>query len=318
MSALTACRQPVAVFYDPSVSDFHPGYQRRSMSGFYSWYRRLILALQRTGYDVRENDFSFARKNPSQPIGVVGHRHILDNWNLPNPAVLGPSLYDHPRLNPDLMKDQRYRYYLVTAEWFRRLFTPFYGDSCVLWFAGIETDVWVPSQREKDIDFLIYDKVRWHRDRLERQLVDSVRNILQRRGYRVETIRYGNHSHSDYRGALSRSRAMVFLTEMETQGMAYQEALAMDVPVLAWDPGYWLDPQWRLYEGAPVPATSVPYFSASCGETFRAPGDFEDALDRLEDRLPTYRPREFVERELSLDRSAQLYMQYYTRAGEDA
>ena len=36
---------------------------------------------------------------------------------------------------------------------------------------------------------------------------------------------------------------MIFLVEHETQGIAYQEAMACDVPILAWDQGNWLDPK---------------------------------------------------------------------------
>ena len=35
-----------------------------------------------------------------------------------------------------------------------------------------------------------------------------------------------------YRALLRRSKSMLFLCESETQGMAYQEALASNVPVL--------------------------------------------------------------------------------------
>ena len=52
------------------------------------------------------------------PVGLVGTPLAIKNWDLPNP-VLGPSMYDHPRLNPTLMQDERFRYYLLTCEWLR-------------------------------------------------------------------------------------------------------------------------------------------------------------------------------------------------------
>jgi hypothetical protein len=47
---------------------------------------------------------------------------------------------------------------------------------------------------------------------------------------------------------------MLFLCEHETRGLAYQEALASNVPILAWDTGFWLDPRRPLYDPNPVPA----------------------------------------------------------------
>ena len=105
---------------------------------------------------------------------------------------------------------------------------------------------------------------------------------------------------------------MVFLCEYETQGIAYQEALASNVPILAWDPGYCLDPHWEIFEGAPMPATSTPYFSAQCGERFRMIKEFEDAFDHFWTNLHQYEPRKYVMNNLSLAGSANLFMSYYS------
>ncbi|HEX2095671.1 MAG TPA: hypothetical protein VHG28_24955, partial [Longimicrobiaceae bacterium] len=235
--------------------------------------------------------------------------------DLPNPAVLGPGLYDHPRLAPDLMRDPRNRFYLVSSEWMRRMFEPWYGSSCVLWFAGIDLERWPDTRGEdKDVDVLVYDKIRWDRQRYEPELLRPVLEGLAQRGLRVETVRYKLHDHRLYRELLGRSRSLLFLCEHETQGIAYQEALASNVPVLAWDNGFWLDPNRLHFEPEPVPASSIPYFSPECGERFRDAGEFDAAWERFWSRLGAYEPRRFVARELSLERSAGLYLTWYARA----
>ena len=45
---------------------------------------------------MRVNDYALARKHPDHPVGLVGFPLLLDGWSLPNPALLGPALYDHP------------------------------------------------------------------------------------------------------------------------------------------------------------------------------------------------------------------------------
>lgn len=137
----------VLLFYKESEHDFDHLYSKRTISGFYAWYTRLIKCLKLCGYDVRLNDYCLAKQHSYYPVGIVGHPHILDDWPLRNPAILGPSMYDHPKLHPDLMKNENYRYYLVTCLWFQKLFIPYYGDSCVLWHAGIETDVWNDTKK---------------------------------------------------------------------------------------------------------------------------------------------------------------------------
>ena len=128
-------------------------------------------------------------------------------------------------------------------------------------------------------------------------------------------LRYGKYTLGTYKGLLARSRAMLFLCEHETQGMANQEALASNVPVLAWDQGFWLDPNRSKWEPNAIPASSVPYFSEACGERFSGLDDFAPALDRFLERLPTYAPRAWVSSHLSPAKSAELYLRaYYTAA----
>lgn len=295
---------------------YHALSRRQKVSGFLVWYRLLAQALRGAGYKVLENDYRFARRNPEYPVGLVGYPSLLDGWNLQNPAVLGPALFDHPAQRPDLMRDPRFKTYLVTCDWMRLLFQPVYGDRCVEWFAGIDVDRWSDTREQpKDLDFLIYDKIRWGHDRLEASLIRPALRALDERGLRYEMIRYGFYDYPVYRKLLERSRAMLFLCEHETQGMAYQECLASNVPVLAWDNGYWLDPVRPQYSPDPVPASSVPYFSGECGERFAGIDEFPAALDRFQQRMPGYEPRAYVMRELSFERSAARYIDAYEAAG---
>ena len=287
-------------------------HSRQKKTGFAVSFELLQRALRLAGYNVRVNDYAFARRRPTHPVGLVGFPHLLEDWDLPNPALLGPSLYDHPGLAPDLMNDPRFRNYLVLADWVRDMFSPVYGDACVSWFAGIDTDAW-PDYRssEKDIDVLIYDKLYWNRHVMGPRFLLPIQRRLEARGLNIETVRYKFYDQKSYRDLLRRSKAMVFLCEHETQGIAYQEALACNVPVLAWDFGVWADPQWKLFSRTLVPASSVPFFSEECGERFQMLDDFDAALDRFLEKKDRYEPRRYVETRLSMQRSAEIYAGHY-------
>jgi hypothetical protein len=283
-----------------------------AVSGFLVWFQSLVKALRRTGTDVEVNNQRLARRNPAYPVGLVGYPLVVEGYDLPNPAILGPGLYDHPSLAPKLLEDPRFRNYLVTCDWMLRLFTPYYGRACRLWYAGIDLDEWPDARRDaKTLDVLVYDKIRWNRERQEEVLLRPALDALRARGLSHETVRYGAYHHDAFRRSLRRSRALLFLCEHETQGMAYQEALASNVPVLAWDNGFWLDPRRPQFESEPVPASSVPYFSAECGERFRDGGDLAEKLDLFWSRLSSYEPRRYVGRELSLGGSAKRYLEVY-------
>lgn len=299
---------------------YHHFTRRQKVSGFLVWYQLLVRALERAGLEVRHNDFRAARRHPEHPVGLIGYPRVLEGWDLPNPAVLGPGLLDHPSLAPTLMDDPRFRSYVVTCDWMRDVFAPVFGaERVVPWYAGIDLAEW-PDTRggRKDVDVLVYDKMRWNRERMEGELLEPVLRGLAARGLRVETVRYKHYDHAAYRDLLARSRAMVFLCEHETQGMAYQEAMASGVPILAWDNGFWLDPNAPEWEERPVPASSVPYFAPECGERFRDAAEFEPALDRFLARLDAYDPRGYVARELSQAGSAELYLRHYRAARREA
>jgi hypothetical protein len=286
------------------------------VTGFGVAFASLKQALERLGYEARVNDFALARRNPGYPIGIAGYPHILSDFPLPNPAVLGPGLLDHPGLMPHLMEDPRHKAYLCPSEWYRQIFAKLYGDKCVTWFAGVDTDAWPDlSDQPKDVDFIIYEKILWNRAEAAPKLVGPILAELSRRGLTSARLPYGRYDYAQYRDLLRRARGMIFLVEHETQGLAYQEAMACGVPILAWDQGLWLDPKRLEFESAPVPASSVPYFGPQCGERWKSLDDLPGALDRFLERRATYSPRAFVVERLSMAESARLYLKHYASAG---
>jgi hypothetical protein len=294
---------------------YHTVKRGQTGSGFGAAFTLLRRALERLGYRVVVNDHRLARHNPGYPVGVAGYPHVLRDWTLPNPAVLGPGLLDHPGLAPTLMEDPRFRSYLVPSEWMKSLFARVYGSRCALWYAGIDLEQWPDyAAAPKDIDFLVYDKIRWDREGRAASLVRPLLAGLEERGLTFKVLRYGTYSFPGYRELLRRTRGLIFLSEHETQGIAYQEAMACNVPILAWVNGYWLDPLRQRFEAGPIAATSVPLFSAECGESFAGADDLGAALDFFLARRGSYQPRRYVAENLSLELTGQKYLEHYRSA----
>ena len=291
--------------------------RKQKTTGFRVAYEALARSLRDAGYVVVENDWALARRNPTYPIGIAGYTHVLDRWSLPNPAVLGPGLFDHPKLRPGLMQDARFVRYIVPCRWMVDLFGKTY-DRLGIWFAGIDMTEWPDlSKGDKDVDFIVYDKLRWDIEPMRARLRAPIEAELDRRGLSWERLVYRHYDHAQYRALLARSRGLIFLCEHETQGLAYQEAMAANVPVLAWDSGVWHDPLRKDFGEDVVPASSVPYFEDGVtGERFVDAGAFSAALDRFLAGRTKFTPRGWVEEHLSLAASAKAYVELYRAALE--
>lgn len=204
----------------------------------------LMKGLDKIGVPYRFNDYQYIKKHPGEIACIIGKPHLLFDKKWANPIMLGAGIYSHPSDCPDLF--ERYPYvkrFLVPGEWMRKMCEPFYGEKVKAWPVGIDTDYWQPFDGEKKFDFLIYDKVRWEHDKYEAELISRLTGILDKHHMSYQFIRYGNYSHHELIEKLKTSKAVIFLCEHETQGLAYQQILASNTPILAWDRGgYWQDP----------------------------------------------------------------------------
>ncbi len=291
--------------------------RRQVRTGFYTAFVALRTALERHGCDVRVNDFATAARLTDHPIGIAGYPTVLAAVDLPNPKLFGPGDFGTPEAAVAVAADPTMRLLIQPSDWFRDFYRASCGDKVVTWFAGIDTPRWPDvSKCPKTIDVLIYDKIRWHRDRQVPAVLDRLIALLAARGLRYRVLRYGDHHQRGFAASLRDSRSLAFLCEHETQGLAYQEALASGIPVFAWDEGDFIDPQ--LGKDAPpgLDVSSVPYFDARCGIRFRN-NEIEARFDQFWGARESFAPREYVEEVLSMEVSARAYLALYAEAGRN-
>jgi glycosyltransferase involved in cell wall biosynthesis len=193
----------------------------------------------------------------------------------------------------------------------RQMFEPYYGTNVMAWPVGIDTRYWQPLAGQKDIDVLIYNKIRWDHDAFAASLLDPIRTVLGHRKLRVEEIRYGFYRPEELWQQVQRAKSVLFLCEHETQGLAYQQVLAANVPVFAWDRGgYWQDPSYYPHAVQFKEVSSVPYWDDRCGMKFRDLGEFTEKLGDFWDKTQSgaFAPREYIMENLTLEKCAQQYL----------
>ena len=273
----------------------------------------LMKGLDKLGIRYRFNDYSYIKKHPEEVACIIGKPQVLydDPWS--NPILFGAGVYSHPIECPDLF--ERYpnvKRFLVPGEWMRQMCEPYYGDRVTAWPVGIDTDYWKPLPGDKTVDFLIYDKIRWDRDQQTINLVNPITHILDNHNLSYRFIKYGSYNHDDLVAMLSISKAVIFLCEHETQGSAYQQILATNTPILAWDrAGHWQDPYYYPHKVQFEPVSSVPYWDKRCGIKFTDRTDFELNLKSFMADINTFMPREYILENLTIEGCALQYLQIY-------
>jgi glycosyltransferase involved in cell wall biosynthesis len=273
----------------------------------------LRQGLNRLGVSYRLNDYAYARRHADDPVCIVGKPHLLDTVRWQNPIAFGAAVFSHPLDDPNLLRRLSVTKILVPGEWMRQMFEPYYGDKVVAWPVGIDTDRWAPALAARDIDVLLYDKVRWQRDRYEPGLIAPIREWLEQRHLTVATIQYGHYREDDYFDLVRRSKSMIFLCEHETQGLAYQQALSCGVPVCAWNRGgFWQDPAYYPERVKFGPVSSVPYWDESCGVDFADLDQFRRVFDPFWSGVVDgrFEPRRFIVDHLTLEHCAQQYLSH--------
>lgn len=284
---------------------------RPTVGGHERVFLNLCAGLDRIGVPYRANDYRHARRHPEELACLIGKHSLLDACEWKNPIVYGAAVCSHPLDDPGLFARKLVVRVLVPGPWMKRMFDPYWAPRVETWPVGIDTEQWRPASCEPSFDVLVYDKVRWDHAHYDAVLIDPLRRHLQNSGHSVREIRYGHYRERDFKAVLSSCRAMVFLCEHETQGIAYQQALSSGIPIFAWDRGGdWQDPAYYPHKVKFGPVTSVPYWDRRCGERFIDAAAFAAGWDDFWSGVLAnrYQPREYVLSNLTLEQSAQKYL----------
>jgi hypothetical protein len=282
-------------------------------------FLNLCAGLDKVGVRYRVNDYRHARQHPDELVCIIGKPFVLDKVQWRNPILFGAAVHSHPIDDPRLPERLPIRKLLVPGEWMRRMYEPLWKERVISWPVGIDTGLWSDAPAAaKRADFLLYDKIRWQRERYDPGLLAPVRDALRRAGFSFTELRYGYYREEEFRTRLAHSRAMIFLCEHETQGIAYQQALSCGVPILAWNRGgCWQDPAYYPEKVTFGPVTSVPYWDERCGTTFGDISEFDDKLAEFWDsvRREAFAPRSYILENLTLEKCALRYVEIVRSAG---
>lgn len=205
------------------------------------------------------------------------------NGNLLN-CILGPNICTLPIDNPILINYEKYNKLLVPSDWVKELYNRWIPKYKIfVWPVGIDTKKFLNTEETiKEFEFLIYFKRRSNEDLL--QVINKL--IELKKTYTI--IEYGNYTESEFIEKIKKSKFGLVIDNCESQGIAIQEMMSCNLPLLVWDVKSWVD---RGTEHM-CNSTSIPYWSNDCGEFFYDINELPQKINTIKNN--TYNPRNYI------------------------
>ena len=236
--------------------------------------------------------------------------------------ITGPNIFNLPMDIPNNIDISR-TVYIQPSEWAKELFLDCDFNKCKLdfWPVGIDTDEFKPLNLKKEF-ILIYFKIRdkESEEKLLEKELKQIENVLKNKKLDYRIIKYSSYKEEDFKNLLNKSRYIIWLGMLETQGIAFEEALATNIPVLVCDFNSHFtcikNRQDKYYK-----VTNAPYFSDASGLKIKNLSELERAINFMENNLSGFNPRKYILKNLSLEKQAKelilLYQKHFGMSYEE-
>jgi hypothetical protein len=254
--------------------------------------------------------YPFVMNEQLQPDQIV---HVLSNTEALRYAIeakrsgkikrliAGPNLVVLPTDHDKIAESPEIDAFLVPSVWVRDMYvrlSPMLREKMYLWPAGVA----MPEQYKKispsPQNCLPFRKTA--PDDIYRHVLET----LSQNHIKVTELHYGNFSQKKYFSALETVDFMIYLQEIESQGLALQEAWARNIPSLVWNKGTFTFKAGVRVEGN----LSAPLLTPEAGMLFSGTDDFKEKLGQFLNHFGHFRPRDYCELELSDKASAAKYV----------
>lgn len=218
-------------------------------------------------------------------------------------CFIGPQIWFFDQHVKQIQENPHYyNKLIVPSQWTKDLPTQkfdFPENKVEVWPVGIELK---DFKKEFKYDCLLYYK------RRSREELEAAIEFLNKSGLTFNVVEYGSYTQEELEKLCDQSAFCFLLNGTESQGIAVQEMMARDLPMFVWDVKEWND-QGASYA---VPASSVPYWSDQCGVRFYEAIEMEFAFDEFCSKI--YKPRKFVEEQLSFKASVNKLLEIFNAA----
>lgn len=213
--------------------------------------------------------------------------------------IAGPNLFIEPEEIPVALVLPR-TIYLQPSENIKKIWIAkgYNKSPTEIWPAGIDTLSFKPITKKRE-RVLVYFKQR------EQKELDYVTNSLKNLNLDYDIIKYGSYNEKQYKDKVNESRYIIWLGCFESQGVALEEALALNIPILVINK----ESQSEWYRES----TSAPYFDEKCGIRIRGFESLSEGITIMERQWKDFNPRKYIEENLGLAKQARDMLNLFER-----
>jgi glycosyltransferase involved in cell wall biosynthesis len=274
-------------------------------------FNNLVKGLDNIGYPyVINRDLKATKRLWIQDdIVALGYLHRMNTH-----AVVGPNLFVMPHDIPATIRLDGVLY-IQPSEWISKLWHQegFFACPIITWPVGIDTQEFQPSATPiSQRRVMVYHKGR------DVQELGVILETLHTMKLPYWLVLYGRYSEKEYQDWLSKTSFIIWHGSSESQGIAMQEAMACDLPIVVLDVNE-LSQNQGSYRFASTLAkrttTSAPYFDDTCGIKITELGALRVALEQIMEDRECFQPRQYVLKHLSLDGQARTFLQIWEHWG---
>lgn len=189
--------------------------------------------------------------------------------------------------------------YTTLSDWNLEVFKEFAHETVIpiapLSF-GISPAIEDCTSYPKSLDCIIYFK------RRNPAYIQHAIQTLQQLNLTYKVFQYGSYQNQEYMNALKSTKLCIWIGTHESQGFAFQECLASNVPILCWDATTMFEelqqnsqPVYEYLRGQKqLKSTTATQWSPQCGQIIYEQDQLRPAIEQMLNTYINYIPRNFI------------------------
>ncbi|MCK9273184.1 hypothetical protein M0P65_06590 [Candidatus Gracilibacteria bacterium] len=221
----------------------------------------------------------------------------------------GPNIVVTPDENNFILFSPLIDRIIVPSKWVKDFYSTFeyqgnkLEDKIKIWPVG----VCVPIDKFINREIcLIYKK------NCPEKLFEEIVEFLKKEKIKTEILEYGKFNQKTYLELLKKSYFMIYLQEIESQGLALLESWSYDVPTLVWNNHRYFYPNKKYSVSGNI---SAPYLTNQSGLYFEDSIDFKNKLYTFIKDINNFSAKDYVFNNLSQEKSAENFLKLIKNNG---